>query len=51
MIINPTLEIPFTRVLGMYFGAPIIINKDRFLYGVEIGFILGNLTKKKATNS
>ena len=46
-IINPKIEIPFTRFYGLTISPMIQINKDRTYFGIGIGQMIGLLRKKK----
>lgn len=48
LIINPKIEFPFTRIVGLSVSPMLYINSKRTYFGLGIGKILG-LLKKKTT--
>lgn len=50
LIINPKLEIPLGRVVGISFSPIAIINSERGYYGLGIGYLLGRVRSEKSTN-
>ncbi len=47
VIINPKIEFPFTRYIGLTISPLLQINKDRTYIGIGLGSIMGVLRKKK----
>jgi len=45
-IIRPEVEFPFTQIFGLGLGTYIQVNRDFFLAGVEMNFMLGLLKKR-----
>lgn len=45
--LTPVMEMPFSKVLGLYCSLPVVINKETFTIGVEVGIIGGLLRPKR----
>ena len=46
LIINPKIEFPFTRIIGLTISPMLQINKDRAFIGIGAGAMIGLLRKK-----
>lgn len=46
LIINPKIEFPFTRIVGLTISPMLQINKDRTFIGIGFGTMIGLLRKK-----
>ena len=50
VIINPKIELPFTRYYGLTISPMLQFNKDRTYVGIGIGQMLGTLRKDSYNN-
>ncbi|NJW53074.1 hypothetical protein [Salinimicrobium oceani] len=50
-IVNPKIEIPFSRFFGFTISPVVQISKDRIYYGIGFGEMMGLLRKRKTSAS